>query len=550
MADLDRNKKFAVFGMATSQRIDSSRTHLSAEQMHAAQRNSEFASVIDLAQSMTGPGFPLDRKLREFVREFNNRVMMARGDEQPQSFDVLQAFVEPHERALLLKILPEVFHSLDLNFILDKLTDPNRPSDSKELMSLREGIIYHANIPGSYQSLQFVGDDRLAFYGAAFVRHGEELSIIGVAAKDGRETGLEPFDFADGELDPDRQFLRLDRATIDRNHAEFYESENLYPLIFLTRVDLARKTTMVRFILEEMKDIFAIYSDSREIYTYMSKGRKMALDDVSSTFDKSYQQLTRYSQVFAILRDIPFSVLDLDGDDDLTVSRYPTELNLSKNSTNVRKIRKTLSLHEAPNYVDVKSVIKVAADTKTYDWHAETFKIEQSGYWKMLGPGKSGVGKNGNTVFGRTWVTVKESWIESLGFEPPEASNSLQLKVTTDSTDVGFVYVMRSANHPKDQYKIGFTVKDVYDRANQLYSTSGQPDQFNVVQQWNVRSPRRVEARVHEKLAAYRVNPRREFFTVRYEHIREAIEEAIEDLAAAVSDGGSNGVMPTAHQTP
>jgi hypothetical protein len=455
MAHLGRNEKFAVFGMATSQRIDSSRMHLSADQLRAAQRHSEFASILDLAQSMTGPGFPLDKKLREFVGEFNNRVMLARGDEQPQSFDVLQAFVEPHERALLLKILPEVFHSLDLNFILDKLTDPSRLTDAKQLMSLREGVIYHVNIPGSYQSLQFVGNDRLAFYGAAFVRHGEELSIIGVAAKEGRETGFAPFDFADGDLDPDRQFLRLDRATIDRNHAEFYENDSLYPLVFLTRVDLARKTTMVRFILEEMKDIFAVYSDSREMYTYMAKARKMAVDDVSQTFDQSYQQLARYSQVFAMLRDIPYSILDLDGDDDLTLNRYPTEISLEKNSTNVRKIRKTLTLHEAPNYVDVKSVVKVAAESKTYDWQAEAFKVEQSGYWKTLGPGKSGVGKNGDTVYGRTWVTVKESWIESLGFEPPEASNTLHLTVTTDATDVGFVYVMRSANHPKDHYKVG-----------------------------------------------------------------------------------------------
>ncbi|MCJ9674767.1 MULTISPECIES: hypothetical protein [unclassified Neorhizobium] len=58
--------------------------------------------------------------------------MMAQGDEQPQSFDVLQAFVEPQERALLLKILPKIFHSLDVNFILDKLTDPKRPSVSGE----------------------------------------------------------------------------------------------------------------------------------------------------------------------------------------------------------------------------------------------------------------------------------------------------------------------------------------------------------------------------------------------------------------------------------
>lgn len=541
MTEFGRNSKFALFNMATSKHIDSSQMHLSPQQMKAAQRTSELASLIDLAQSMTGPGFPLDRKLREFIREFNNRVMMARGDEQPQSFDVLQAFVEPHDQTLLLKILPEVFYSLDLNSVLDKLTDPNRIADTKLLLSLREGVIYHVNIPGSYQGLRFVGNDDLAFYGAAFVRHGDELSIIGVAAKDGRVTGLEPVDFDDGDLDPDRHFLRQSRDKIDRNHAEFYEGDTLYPIVFLTRIDLVRKTTMVRFILEELKDVFKIYSDSRDMYTYMSKIRKMPVNDVSEIFDKSCEQLIAYSQVFTMLWDIPYSVLDMESDDDLSVNRYPTELNIEKNSTNVRKIRKVLSFQDAPNYVDVKSIIKLAADSKSYDWQTEAFKVEQSGYWKTLGPGKVGVGKNGDTVHGRTWVTVKESWTESLGLEPPEASTTLQVTVITDTADIGIVYVMRSASHPKDQYKVGFTVKDVYDRANQLYSTSGQADQFNVVQHWKVRAPRRVEALVHQKLAAYRVNPRREFFLLKYEKIRAAIEEAIQELAADAPDDGVQG---------
>jgi hypothetical protein len=532
MADLGRNDKFALFDMATSKRIDSEQMRLSPQQMKAARQTSELASIIDLGQSMTGPGFPLDRKLREFIREFNNRVLMARGDEQPQSFDVLQAFVEPHERALLLKILPEVFYSLDLNSILDKLTDPDRVADTKLLLSLREGVIHHVNIPGSYQSLRFVGNDDLAFYGAAFVRHGDELSIIGVAARDGRETGLEPIDIDDGDLDAERQFLRLNRETLDSNHAEFYEGDTLYPVVFLTRIDLVRKTTMVRYILDERKDMFEIFSDSRDMYTYMSKVKKMDLTAVSEIFDQSYERLTAYSQVFSMLWNVPYSILDFESDDDLTINRYPTELNIDKNSTKVRKIRKLLTLQDAPNYVNVKSIVKVAADSKSYDWQTEALKVEQSGYWKTLGLGKVGVGKNGDTVHGRTWVTVTESWTESLGLEPPKASNNLQVTVTTDAADVGIVYVMRSANHPKDQYKVGFTVKDVYQRANQLYSASGQPDQFNVIQHWKVRAPRRVEALVHQKLAAHRVNPRREFFLLKYEKIRAAIEEAIQELAA------------------
>ena len=60
-----------------------------------------------------------------------------------------------------------------------------------------------------------------------------------------------------------------------------------------------------------------------------------------------------------------------------------------------------------------------------------------------------------------------------------------------------------------------------------------------MLEQWHVNSPRRVEALVHEKLAPYRVNPRREFFVVKYDHIRRTIEQAIQDLAAGVYESGT-----------
>jgi hypothetical protein len=536
MRGSERDNKFAVFGLATSQRLDSSSFKLSPKQKKAAQRNSELASLIDLAQSLSGPGFPLDRKLREFVREFNNRVMMGRGSAQPQSFDVMHAFVEPDDRALLLKILPEEFHSLELDYVLEKLTDPTRAVGSHKLMALPEGVIYHMHIPGSYQSLQFTGNVGLGFYGAALVRHGDEVSIMGLAAKDGRETGREPVDADEGVFDPDRAFLTNLKKRLDQDHQAFYDAENLYPLVFLTRIDLSRKTTMVRFLLEERKDSFTVYSDSREIYTYMSKDMKQPVDYVSETFEHADRKLSEYSQVFALLRDIPFAVLDVANDDDVTVVRYPTELNLAKNSTNVRKIRKLLAAGDAPNYVAVKTVIRAAPVSRTYNWETESFKVEQGGYWKSLEPGKIGVGKNGDRVHGRSWVTVQESWVETFGFEPTESTNTLHVKTGTDLDDVGVVYVMRSASHPRDQFKIGFTIKDAYDRANQLYSTSGQSDQFNVVQQWRVRSPRRLESLVHQRLASYRVNPRREFFILKYERIREEIERAIEDLSADIEE--------------
>lgn len=59
MTNFDRDKKFAIFGWATGQTVDTTRLRLSPEQKKAAKKNSEFASLIDLAQLMTGPGFHL-----------------------------------------------------------------------------------------------------------------------------------------------------------------------------------------------------------------------------------------------------------------------------------------------------------------------------------------------------------------------------------------------------------------------------------------------------------------------------------------------------------
>lgn len=76
--------------------------------------------------------------------------------------------------------------------------------------------------------------------------------------------------------------------------------------------------------------------------------------------------------------------------------------------------------------------------------------------------------------------------------------------------DPGFVYVL-SNEHIPNALKIGKTTKDPMQRASQLNST-GVPSAFVVEFAIWTRDCSGLEARAHERLAAHRISPGREFF--------------------------------------
>lgn len=74
----------------------------------------------------------------------------------------------------------------------------------------------------------------------------------------------------------------------------------------------------------------------------------------------------------------------------------------------------------------------------------------------------------------------------------------------------GFIYVLQDLQHP-DTFKVGMTTRSVHERANELFSTSRFAG-FDVVRFIYVEDAFAIEKRLHEKLNAYRVNSKREFF--------------------------------------
>lgn len=103
----------------------------------------------------------------------------------------------------------------------------------------------------------------------------------------------------------------------------------------------------------------------------------------------------------------------------------------------------------------------------------------------------------------------------------------------------GFVYVLYDPSAPR-RVKLGRTTRDPELRRLEL-SGSGLPDELQTAYyEW---SPdcQQLEQVVHRRLAAYRVNPRREFFDVSIQLAIDTIQSASHDLAALQNRSGIPG---------
>jgi hypothetical protein len=126
----------------------------------------------------------------------------------------------------------------------------------------------------------------------------------------------------------------------------------------------------------------------------------------------------------------------------------------------------------------------------------------------------------GNPIRGKTWVNQSLSWFQG---NEEELIVSKGNEPFTDP-NAGFIYILRNPTMENNIFKIGLTRNKVDERAKQLSKTS-VPDKFYKCQEWNVKDCVKAESLIHDKLIKYRVDPRREFFQIKYDIAVEVIGE-------------------------
>ena len=86
-----------------------------------------------------------------------------------------------------------------------------------------------------------------------------------------------------------------------------------------------------------------------------------------------------------------------------------------------------------------------------------------------------------------------------------------------------WVYVLSNPSLPKEYLKIGYTKLNPEERAIQISSATGVPTPYKVEWAYKCFNGEIVERMTHEKLKAFRVNNRKEFFHISLEEAKDNI---------------------------
>ena len=86
-----------------------------------------------------------------------------------------------------------------------------------------------------------------------------------------------------------------------------------------------------------------------------------------------------------------------------------------------------------------------------------------------------------------------------------------------------WVYVLSNPSLPKEYLKIGYTKLKPEERATQISSATGVPTPYKVEWAYKCFNGEIVERMTHQKLKAFRVNNRKEFFHISLEEAKDSI---------------------------
>lgn len=510
----------------------------SGDQAHQKALHEIFAKAKALieVQNRNGLGFPADKQIREFNFEYNSRVFFGSLRDMPASFNVVEAFNQFLQPSATFCIRDEKDFIFSFDDFIDFVTSGVVDENKIDLNStMEEGKIYSFNSIDATSQINFSDSsgENYEFSSVSLVRFGEEVSMILLAGQDcdlsAKTKEINEKFGGSTPLMRHRAHLRIDE-TRELRAEPLFKNSNLWKTVVLVRFDNRSKTIDARYVLHDWGQRYHIISD--DINSCLGPDGKF-LNEMKGTYEAAKKSILNHSALFELCKTcLLLPIYAQNFESDIVVERHPTELLEFRNKTSNRKI---ISLVRAKYLIGHREAFRLPSrnqrSSTSSAFLAPEYKIETSGYWKQLGPREVGRDKNGSVIHGRTWVSQTLSWVEeSTRNEMVVATRN---RPSPDSKNNGFIYVMRSAAHEKDIFKVGLTRRTSDLRSAELSRTTGSPDHFLVVQEWAVADCVAVERAVHQRLAAYRLSPKREFFRAPYNIIFAAIDATLVELETA-----------------
>jgi hypothetical protein len=389
---------------------------------------------------------------------------------------------------------------------------------------MTEGVIYSYDMVSDQSSLRISGDSQQVFAGASFVRHDYELSCLLLAGENPPlHSDEEILKMPLGKAAPGREALKAAPGlTVKDRYLDGYPL--FAKVVLLTRFDLGARKHGVRYVNLDDGLGFTVFTDDSSVFGDLSPA------DADQLGRWARDGLLRYEDLFSALSSmiyLPAFFAAYPGN--IQELEVMTELQATRDNPQVRETMKKLgglrcTTHRTIRCLSIGDGINDLPQTRI---EPPPMEFINDGYWKAIGPQEIGEDKNGKQVFGRTWVSRHESW----SAQSPRSFLLQQNISQLSGPDPGQVYIQRSPAHEINLYKVGLTRRGADIRAGELNSATGVPLPFGILAKWKVGDCARVEREIHARLAAFRINPRREFFCAELSQIVRIVETVIKELS-------------------
>jgi hypothetical protein len=529
------------------------------------------------AQQRSGAGYPADQALRQFHRDYSNRVLTHGNHSLPASFEVNEAFFDTRPDVLGLMLRPERDYLVSFADFLDYVTAADAPQDDLG-QSLEEGVVYNVSSLDRPDDLLLQTDAQssFGFIAACLVREKDELSVLMVLGEQRPpeltaqlEKGL-----LWSVVNPGKPFLKS--LDVTDNKPVTLPDSALMRTVALARFNLKERRLESRSLMYEFDKSYHVITDSERMLprsnaqaAERAESAGVKLDAMASVWEiaKTLVLLPAYlaARVELIQAESRSSRLGSELKSSLKAQRA-VEHAATESRIQFRRISAVRVRRTAPLVLEGRS------------YRAPAFQVPVDGFWRYFSdPERHGHDETGQLAQGRTWVRahlrhkdkdapleqkvvyIKASLNEakrrlekhrkalaagtmkgaaperkaSPSPAPLEVEGRPDVEERVEQTLLGsFVYVMRCPAHGLGIYKVGYTDRDPEIRARELSNATGVPEPLLVVEAWAVRDGFPAEQAAHRLIAHFRLSEHREFFRVStYSEFRKLVVNAIEPWA-------------------
>jgi len=496
----------------------------------------DIGRQIVSVQLMNGLDRLNENVLRNYLKDYARRFLIAGPKSFPTSFNVLEPFFTYNIKNSILQLVDqEESYGLSLFDFVDFITSKNFSFDTIDLYeNIPEKLIHHFSFTSGFDEINFSNEKGTSFYisSLSLIRNGNEVSMLMQAGESYDKAEAEEY-FKDKSFESIRESINPKKKALGFDMEETNEIPRVVHLeerndLWLHSIallfDLETQSIDIRHIGRDENLSYSVFTD--DFFALFAGQSHMNTEEIKDYFKIQLEKLDEYNAIFDFARyclALPFYIYE--NEEKIVDVNYETSLNeMIKGPASKRKFLSVPSKYKvfAKPFYYVESLNQKVIKDQTLD--DTNFKVEHSGYWKRLGINEEGFDKKGRIILGKTWVERNDVY-----FHSTKGITKIDEKELYDSENAGYIYIMRQPTYKDNIFKVGLTTRSPKERSKELSNTSSV-DKFFVITEFNTKDCFLAEKLIHQELDSYRLTARREFFQCDLRIIFDVCEKIIKHI--------------------